>query len=148
MPTTVPDKATGLDAQSPVVHVAVGLIIRGSKVLVAQRASHLHQGGLWEFPGGKVESGESVEQALRRELAEELAITVVALQPELAVRHNYVDKRVLLDVWRVTNFEGEARGAEGQPVRWVDAEALASLPVPEANQRIVERTLAVLRAAQ
>ncbi len=147
MPTTEPEQALQAGAEAPVVHVAVGLVIRGAKVLVAQRAAHLHQGGLWEFPGGKVEAGERVDQALCRELAEEVAITVTALQPELEVRHDYSDKRVLLDVWRVTAFEGEAVGAEGQPVRWVDDSTLASLPVPAANQRIVDRALQLLGAA-
>ena len=129
------------------MHVAVGLVIRDDRVLVAQRAAHLHQGGLWEFPGGKVEAGEDVQQALCRELREELAIVVTGLQAELEVRHDYSDKRVLLDVWRVTGFEGEPTGAEGQPVRWVDYPALQQLAVPAANQRIVERASAIIRAA-
>ena len=86
----------------PVIHVAVGAIRNGQgEFLLARRPEHLHQGGLWEFPGGKVETGETVEVALRRELQEELAITVGQATPLIKIRHDYGDKRVLLDVWRV-----------------------------------------------
>ena len=89
------------------VHVAAAAIFddRG-RVLISRRPAHLHQGDLWEFPGGKLEPGESVESALHRELYEELGICVQAARPLIRVLHDYHDKSVLLDVWRVDNFTG------------------------------------------
>ena len=120
------------------VHVAVGVISDGAdRILIARRADHLHQGGLWEFPGGKVEAHESVEQALRRELFEELAIEITAQQPLLSIAHDYVDKSVLLDVWWVDAFAGEPQGREGQPLRWVNVASLQDFEFPAANQSII-----------
>src|SRR5690606_11205799 len=96
-----------------------------------------HQGGLWEFPGGKVEAGESVQVALARELLEELGIEVTRAQPLIQVRHDYPDKQVLLDVWQVLAFRGEAHGAEGQPLAWVTASELDGFEFPAANRPIV-----------
>ena len=114
-------------------------VIRGTdgKILIARRADTQHQGGLWEFPGGKVEAGESVEAALGRELKEELGIVVEAARPLIKVQHDYPDKHVLLDVWEVSAFSGEPHGAEGQPLAWVSPRELADYAFPEANQPIV-----------
>src|SRR5579872_2671749 len=77
------------------VHVAVGVISDGAdRILISKRAEHLHQGGLWEFPGGKVEANETVQDALRRELFEELAIEITAQQPLITIAHDYSDKSV------------------------------------------------------
>jgi len=122
----------------PALHVAVGVIRnRLGEVLVARRHDHSHQGGLWEFPGGKVEAGETVEDALRRELREELSIAVDAACPLIKIAHDYGDKRVLLDVWRVDAFRGKPRGMESQPIRWVAPDDLAALALPAANRPIV-----------
>ena len=123
-----------------IVHVAVAVIQRGNDILIAHRPEHVHQGGLWEFPGGKVESGETVQQALQRELYEELGIELDlhrGVQPLLRIRHDYADKSVLLDVWRVTQFKGDAKGVEGQPLRWVDKRSLANYKFPDANKAII-----------
>lgn len=120
------------------VHVAVGVISDGAdRILISRRAEHLHQGGLWEFPGGKVEVDETVEQALRRELFEELAIEVIEQQPLLTIAHDYSDKSVLLDVWWVSAFSGEPLGREGQPLRWVNISVLHEIEFPAANQPII-----------
>ncbi|QSA95915.1 Nudix family hydrolase [Methylococcus sp. EFPC2] len=120
------------------LHVAVGVIESpAGEILIARRAEHSHQGGLWEFPGGKLEPGESVIEALRRELREELAIEVELAAPLLQVRHSYPDRRVLLDVWKVQGFTGQARGAEDQPVRWVPPGELGNYPFPAANRPII-----------
>ena len=120
------------------VHVAVGVVLdEQRRVLISRRASAAHQGGLWEFPGGKVEPGESVERALARELREELGIGFATSQPLLLVPFNYGDKAVLLDVHLVTELEGKARGLEGQPLCWVTAEELARYEFPAANVPIV-----------
>ena len=120
------------------IHVAAA-VIRGAegRVLIARRPMDKHQGGLWEFPGGKVEPGESVEVALARELLEELGIVVTRSRPLIQVHHDYPDKQVLLDVWKVTAFEGLAHGAEGQPLAWVTPDALLSYSFPAANRPIV-----------
>jgi 8-oxo-dGTP diphosphatase len=120
------------------VHVAAAVIRDNSgNILIARRADTQHQGGLWEFPGGKVEADESVETALARELHEELGIVVGAARPLIKVRHDYPDKQVLLDVWEVSAFTGEPHGAEGQPLAWVSARELSSYEFPEANRPIV-----------
>ncbi len=121
-----------------IIHVAAGVIsnTRG-EILIAKRDQNAHQGGLWEFPGGKLESGEAVDVALVRELQEELGITATQLSPLIQIRHDYSDKSVLLDVWRVTDFDGEAHGREGQPVRWVSPVELNQYSFPAANVPIV-----------
>lgn len=120
------------------VHVAVGVISDGAdRILISRRAEHLHQGGFWEFPGGKVETDETVEQALARELLEELAIDVVKQEALLTIAHDYPDKSVLLDVWWVSAFAGEPQGREGQPLRWVSIESLHEFEFPAANKPII-----------
>ncbi|MEE2729207.1 MAG: Nudix family hydrolase [Pseudomonadota bacterium] len=119
------------------IHVVAAVIERQGKILIARRPDHLHQGGKWEFPGGKVEPGEAVTSALRRELQEELGIEVVERSPLITIAHDYPDKQVLLDVWRVTGFNGEARGMEGQEICWVTGEQLPQYEFPAANVPIV-----------
>ncbi|WP_119394199.1 (deoxy)nucleoside triphosphate pyrophosphohydrolase [Salinibius halmophilus] len=122
------------------IHVAVGVIARNNQYLVARRAKHKHQGGCWEFPGGKVEASEAVTQALTRELKEELAINVVAndCTKLCDVKHQYDDLHVWLDVWLVPLANDETpHGAEGQEVQWVDLPTLLALEFPAANAEIL-----------
>jgi 8-oxo-dGTP diphosphatase len=120
------------------VHVAVGVIYNAEgKILVAQRAASQHLGGLWEFPGGKVETGESVNTALTRELQEELGIVAHTQSPLCKISHDYGDKSVYLDVWNVEGFDGEAHGREGQPLRWLAPQELRYEDFPEANRAII-----------
>ena len=107
--------------------------------MVARRPDHLHQGGLLEFPGGKVEPGESVRDALTRELQEELGIEVspAHVSPLIQIPHDYGDKRVLLDVWQVRAFRGTPVGREGQSVHWLAPEALEDDAFPAANRPII-----------
>ena len=122
-----------------IVHVAVAVIRDPQqRILLAKRALDQHQGGLWEFPGGKVENGESVEQALVREIHEELGIRVSQCQPLIQIPHHYPDKSVFLDVYEVTAFDGEPEGREGQPIRWVSAAELDQYEFPAANKPIVK----------
>jgi len=124
--------------RSSVMHVAAAAIFNETgEVLVALRPDYLHQGGLWEFPGGKVEPGEEVPQALARELHEELGITARAARPLIRVYHNYEDRSVLLDVWRISAFAGEPQGREGQPVEWVVPDQLTKRQFPEANLPVI-----------
>lgn len=118
--------------------MAVGVILDGARrVLVSRRADDAHQGGLWEFPGGKVEAGESLATALARELREELGIDLGRTSALLEVRHDYGDKRVRLDVHVVWDFTGEPRPREGQPLAWVTPGELARYDFPAANLPIV-----------
>ncbi|WP_097460942.1 Nudix family hydrolase [Mangrovitalea sediminis] len=121
------------------IQVAVGVIRQGDKVLVARRPDHVHQGGLLEFPGGKVEPGETTAQALDRELHEELGIRVAAeaISPLIGIRHDYGDKRVFLDVCLIDSYSGEPHGREGQPVFWLDIAALQDADFPAANRPII-----------
>ncbi|NND67213.1 MAG: 8-oxo-dGTP diphosphatase MutT [Halioglobus sp.] len=127
------------------VHVAVGVILdaRG-RILLTRRAEDAHQGGLWEFPGGKVEEHESLQAALTRELREELGITPARTSPLIEVRHNYVDKQVFLDVHVVWEHAGEASGLEGQPLAWVAVDELCNYDFPAANVQIVQAAQAHL----
>jgi 8-oxo-dGTP diphosphatase len=122
-----------------VVHVAVGVIVGvDGTILIAKRPDQAHQGGLWEFPGGKVEQGETLFDALKRELFEELAIETLATEPLIKIRHNYGDKIVLLDVHKVIAFTGDAIGNEGQPIAWVKPEDLCHYEFPAANRPIIK----------
>ena len=142
------------------VHAAVGVIFDSSiesmesqkgRILIAKRADHQHQGGLWEFPGGKVESGESVQIALQRELEEELGLicSIDDMRPLISIPFHYADKSVLLDVWTVYggqmpvghNSESDLIGKEGQPLLWVDQAELAKYEFPAANKAIIDALL-------
>lgn len=127
------------------VHVAIGVLIDPptGAVLVARRPEHTHQGGFWEFPGGKVEAGETVSAALRRELREELGIELDSAEPLLQVSHAYPDKTVLLDVWRVNAYQGEPYGQEGQPLAWLKPENMIESSFPAADAPIIERLRAM-----
>ncbi len=97
----------------------------------------MHQGGLWEFPGGKLEPGEDTLAALERELHEELGIDVLTARPLIRIPYRYPDRQVLLDVWRVDSYAGSAHGREGQEVRWTTLTALADLDFPPPNRPII-----------
>lgn len=121
------------------VHVAVGVIRRQQQTFVTLRHADQHQGGKWEFPGGKVEDGETVTAALRRELAEEVGIQVQRSTPLIDIHHDYGDKQVHLDVHLVDDFDGEPFGREQQSGRWVAINALNPADFPAANAVIIER---------
>lgn len=130
------------------VHVAVAVLERrNGDICIAKRADHQHQGGLWEFPGGKVEAHEGVSDALSREIFEELGVSVIAHKPLISVRYRYPDKEVYLDVHRVTEFSGEPHGKEGQPVIWCPKEKLANYDFPAANKGILNALLLPERVA-
>jgi len=123
---------------TPIIHVAAAALIDDAgRVLLARRHDDTHQGGLWEFPGGKLEPGESVAAGLARELHEELGIEVVAHRPLIRITHHYPDRSVLLDVHRVDAWSGQPVGREGQPLAWVERRALTDYPMPAADVPIV-----------
>lgn len=125
------------------VNVAVGVLVSGESVLIALRPRDKHQGGLWEFPGGKVEPNESVIRALLREFKEEvgLDLTQVMILPFLNIPFSYPDKNVLLEVFWLEVDEAmvmQAKGLEGQEIRWVKHRELENYHFPAANHAIVE----------
>jgi len=121
-----------------VVHVAAAALIDSDdRVLLTRRHPGSHQGGLWEFPGGKLEPGESVAEGLARELREELGVEPVNCRPLIRVTHQYPERSVLLDVHLVEAWRGEPIGREGQPLAWVARSSLGDYPMPAADQPIV-----------
>lgn len=121
-----------------VVHVAVAVIYnRQGEVLIQQRAQDAHQGGLWEFPGGKLEARETVLQALEREIYEELGIRVQSSRPLIKISHDYGDRVVLLDVHRVHAWHGELQALENQPMQWVSPDRLENHAMPAADKPII-----------
>lgn len=127
-----------MTSQGDLIHVAAGVLLdQQGRVLVQRRRDDAHVGGTWEFPGGKVDSGESREMALARELREELGIEVRRGRPLIRIHHEYPEKTVLLDVWRIEIYDGEPRGLEGQPLQWIAPEELPTLEMPPADRPIV-----------
>ena len=106
-------------------------------MLLAQRPAGKHLAGGWEFPGGKLDRGETRVAALRRELDEELGIAVDAAHPLIRIRHDYGDLRVLLDVWAVTGYHGTPRGRDGQQLRWCEVAALATARLLPADRPVI-----------
>lgn len=127
-----------------VVHVAVGVIVQKSssseyQYFLTKRLAKAHQGNKWEFPGGKLENGESVPEALSRELKEEIAIEVLSCQPLIIIEHQYADKKVCIEVFIVDNYIGEPSAQEGQGQGWFSLDELQSLDFPAANQEIIAK---------
>ena len=115
-------------SERPLIHVACGVLINAAdEVLIAQRPAGKLAAGKWEFPGGKIEPDESARQALVRELHEELGITVQEAVPLLRFRHDYRDRCVFLDTWRVIAWDGVPESREGQSFSWLRAAAVSAL---------------------
>jgi len=124
------------------------LVRRGAagtvEVLIAQRPPGKWQAGRWEFPGGKIEPGESAADAVRRELAEELGIVPCELLSLRSFRHDYPDRSVEIGLWLVPAFEGEPRGLDGQALRWVAPADLGDCDLLEADLPMIQPLLAAL----
>jgi len=121
-----------------IIHVVAGVLINAAgHVLIAQRPTGKHLAGGWEFPGGKLEPGEERLAGLKRELREEIGITLDTPRPLIRVRHTYSYGEVLLDVWVVRRYAGEPRGLDGQALRWCTQDELAAAPLLPADRPIV-----------
>jgi 8-oxo-dGTP diphosphatase len=121
-------------AELPSIHVVAGALFdTAGQVLIAQRPPGKHMAGGWEFPGGKREPGESTYDALKRELKEELGVDVHSATPVIEYWHTYPTRRILLDLWRVTEFTGTPASLEGQPLRWCPLEDLKAVGLLEAD---------------
>lgn len=125
------------DVRSIVVVAAI--VVVDEHVLVTQRPTNVHLPNVWEFPGGKVEPGESLQAALRRELREELGIEAEILDECFTTTHSYPEKIVELHFFNCAIIEGEPRAIEVADVRWVQLSELRSLEFPEADQDLIER---------
>jgi 8-oxo-dGTP diphosphatase len=123
----------------PVIHVVAAAVIdTAGRVLIAQRPSGKHLAGGWEFPGGKLEPGEERLAGLERELCEELGISIIGTpRPLIRVRHTYTSREVLLDIWVVKSYSGEARGLDGQALRWCTQDELEAAELLPADRPIV-----------
>jgi len=124
------------------VHVAAGIIVKDEQVFISKRSAEQHQGGKWEFPGGKVEAQETVIAALTRELKEEVNLDINNAELFHQVEFDYGDKQVRLEFFIVTEFTGQERGLEGQKTAWVDIQTLSEYNFPAANQVIVDKLMA------
>jgi len=120
------------------IQVAIGVVKNANgQILLALRPPSRHQGGAWEFPGGKLEAGESSYQALRRELNEEVGIVLNSAKPLINITHHYRNGAVQLNAFLVEDFSGNAEGLEGQVVTWVSPEDLKRFSFPAANRPII-----------
>lgn len=125
------------------VHVVAGIIWNEGldALLISRRPSHVHKGGYWEFPGGKIEPGEAGVEALARELQEELDIGFSEAVEFRVIEHDYPEKRVRLVFYHVYGVQGVVTGRQGQEWRWVPLAELSGYLFPEANQPVVDALL-------
>ena len=137
-----------LAARPTIRVVAAALYDRRGQVLIAERPLGKHLAGRWEFPGGKIDAGESEEAALRRELREELGVAVGKARPLVSLSHDYADRRIEIALWIVEDFSGEPSGLDGQRLKWVSPAKLhdedmleADVPFIRALQRLYNESL-------
>ena len=121
-----------------IIQVSVGIIINSSgQVLLSKRPRHVHQGNLWEFPGGKFMPGEDSRSALYREIFEELGLQVLKARPFIQLHYNYPEQNTILHVWLIMEWSGMPRSKEGQPLKWVDKSELSKHDFPPPNEMII-----------
>ncbi len=126
------------------IPVVTALIRKGDLVLVGQRPPGHTLAGQWEFPGGKIEKGETPEQALKRELEEELGIEAEVGTLRLAASHTYGDVSILIMFYDVLFWKGEPKLQQHTELRWITPEEFKNLPIPDANRKIIDRLNEVL----
>ena len=126
--------------------VAAALYGHDGRILIAQRPPGKHMAGRWEFPGGKVDTGESEATALARELQEELGVEVTSSRPFMRLAHSYNDRDVELSMWIVDSYRGEPQSLDGQGLKWVEPARLADEDILEADKPFVEALQKNLRS--
>jgi mutator protein MutT len=127
--------------EKPHYHVAAGVIWDNGKLLITKRPQGSHLEGLWEFPGGKQEEGETLERCLAREVEEELGLEVRVGKPLLTVKHEYQSKLITLHMFNCTSVVGEARALENQEIRWVLPQDLNRFTFPPPDLEVLELIL-------
>jgi len=120
------------------INVTAGLIFKDENILITKRLPGYHLAGLWEFPGGKQEQDETLQQCLEREIREELGIEIRADRPFMTVRHEYERKIVSLHVFECAHLKGDPQGIEGQEIRWVRPSDLRQYEFPPPDQEVIE----------
>ena len=126
------------------ITVAIGVVQREGKILICQRHNDNLLGGFWEFPGGKCEEGEGIEECLRRELIEEVGIGVCVIRPLTAIAHDYSHGRVTLHPFLCRHVEGEAMALQCQQIKWVNAGELGSFRFPPANESLLAEIIEII----
>ncbi len=126
--------------------VAVALVDADNRVLIGQRPEGKQLAGLWEFPGGKIDAGERPEEALIRELREELGIEVKAacLAPLTFASHGYEDFHLLMPLYVCRRWEGQIVAREGQALKWVESRQLRDYPMPPADEPLIPALIELL----
>ena len=128
------------ESRAPIPHKVIGVAViwSGQRILIDRRKAEGLLGGLWEFPGGKVEPGETIEQCIKREIQEELAIDIEVGDRLIVVDHTYTHFRVTLNVHQCRHISGEPQAIECDEIRWVTIDELSEFPFPKANLKIIE----------
>ena len=126
-----------------ILQISVGIIRNAAgEIYITQRAADAPMAHKWEFPGGKIEAGESPQEAVIRELQEEVGIVTTSLQPFDKLEYQFPDRHITLWFWLVDSWEGEPWGKEGQPGRWVAQQDLVADEFPPANVPVIEKLIA------
>lgn len=128
------------------IPVVAGFVRKGDMVLVGQRPENHSLAGQWEFPGGKIESGETPEQALARELSEELGIDAEVGELKLACTHHYGDVNILILFFEILFWKGEPKAKHHLMLEWIRPEELTKRQIPDANRKILDRIFKALGA--
>ena len=126
-----------------ILQISVGIIRNAAgEIYITQRAADAHMAHKWEFPGGKIEAGETPQDAVIRELQEEVGIAATSLHQFDKLEYQFPDRHITLWFWMVDGWEGEPWGKEGQPGRWVAQRDLVADEFPPANVPVIEKLIA------
>ena len=122
------------------INVVVGILYNSNKdkILITKRTSRQYLSGYWEFPGGKTKKNEDSFSALSREFYEELGVSITKAKRLIKINHDYIEKKVLLDVWKIYEWDGDPYNRENQEIRWSTINNLSNYKFPEANKYIIQ----------